>query len=158
MLDSLRRRAKLELGLRSVSEAHTGAVTFIQRFDSAIRLNVHAHTDALNGVYVLEQDQLVFHSLGEPSAEDIGWVARRSFERAKRLLRRRGLLDADQISRLCALVPPPRFNMIRYHGLFDSNAQLRRRIVPAPADNKHPVQLKPFDKTPRPSVVAAELG
>jgi len=48
-------------------------------------------------VYVLDQDQLVFHRLGAPSAEDIQWVARRSFERAKRLLRRRGLLDSDQL-------------------------------------------------------------
>jgi len=232
-------------------------VTFIQRFDSAIRLNVHAHTEALDGVYVLDQDSLVFHSLGEPSVEDIGWVARRSFERAKQLLRRRGLLASDQldessidplgldqptlancysaavqgleqfgkrsgqptlrltdpaasspgsepsatavtvggfnvyagrvidgrdrpqlerqcrylgrpplaqnrleeladgrlryrmkrpgkdgttsllfdpldlISRLCAIVPPPRFNMIRYHGLFAPNAPLRSHIVPA---------------------------
>jgi len=54
----------------------------------------------------------------------------------------------DLISRLCALVPPPRFNMIRYHGLFAPNAQLRSRIVPAPTDNGRPVQLQLFDKTP----------
>ena len=51
-----------------------------------------------------------------PGAEDIEWVARRTFERAKRLLRRRGPLDF--IGRLCALVPPPRFNMVRYYGVF----------------------------------------
>jgi len=39
VLDSLRRRAKKQLGLRSVTEAQAGAVTFIQRFDSALRLN-----------------------------------------------------------------------------------------------------------------------
>jgi len=63
----------------------------------------------------------------------------------------------DLISRLCALVPPPRFNMIRYHGLFAPNAQLRSRIVPAPTDNSlsvlrapgpRPAQLQLFDKTP----------
>jgi len=97
VLDCLRRRAKRELGLRSVSEAHTGAVTFIQRFDSALRLNVHAHTEALDGVYVEQDEELVFHPLGEPSAEDIEWVAKRTFERAKRLLRRRGLLDGDRL-------------------------------------------------------------
>ena len=97
VLDSLRRRAKRELGLRSVKEAHTGAVTFIQRFDSALRLNVHSHTEALDGVYVEQDGQLVFHPLGEPSAEDIEYVARRTFERAKRLLRRRGLLDGERL-------------------------------------------------------------
>ena len=38
----LRRRAKREFGLRSVSEAEVGAVTVVQRSDSALRLNVHA--------------------------------------------------------------------------------------------------------------------
>jgi hypothetical protein len=35
---SLRRRAKLQLGLRSVEDALSGAVTFIQRADSSLRL------------------------------------------------------------------------------------------------------------------------
>ncbi len=56
VLDSLRRRAKSALGLRSGREAHTGAVTFIQRFDNALRLNLHAHAEALDGVYVLDQE------------------------------------------------------------------------------------------------------
>ena len=50
MARSYRRRAKRELGLRSVAEGHGGAVTFIQRFDSALRLNPHFHTLALDGV------------------------------------------------------------------------------------------------------------
>lgn len=275
VLDSLRRRAKHELGLRSVTEAHAGAVTFIQRFDSALRLNPHAHTEALDGVYVEQDGQLVFHPLGEPSAEDIEYVARRTFERAKQLLRRRGLLNGERleadgcedplqtdqpaladcygtavrgieqfgnrsgqptlrlidpaaateglertvaavtvggfniyagraiegrdrkqlerqlrylgrpplaqhrlqeladgrvryrmkrswkdgttslvfdpldfIGRLAALVPPARFNMVRYHGVLAPNAKLRSRIVPAPTDNSRPAQLDLFDKTP----------
>ncbi len=35
----LRHKAKHELGLSSVGEAHPGALTFIQRSDSALRLN-----------------------------------------------------------------------------------------------------------------------
>jgi len=46
----LRRRAKREFGLRSVSEAQVGAVTVVQRSDSALRLNVHFHTLAADGV------------------------------------------------------------------------------------------------------------
>ena len=49
---SLRRRAKAQLGLPSVDDAHVGAVTFLQRSDSALRLNVHAHSLFLDGVYV----------------------------------------------------------------------------------------------------------
>ena len=47
---SLRHRAKARLGLPSVDDAHVGAVTFIQRSDSAFRLNVHAHSLFLDGV------------------------------------------------------------------------------------------------------------
>jgi hypothetical protein len=47
---SLRRRAKKHLGLASVAGAHTGAVAAIQRTDSALRLNVHLHVLALDGV------------------------------------------------------------------------------------------------------------
>ncbi len=39
---SLRRRAKKHLGLRSIEDALTCAVTFIQRSDSALRLNDHS--------------------------------------------------------------------------------------------------------------------
>lgn len=35
----LRRRAKRQLGLRSVDDALPGAITFIQRSDAALRLN-----------------------------------------------------------------------------------------------------------------------
>jgi hypothetical protein len=58
LLRSLRRRAKRLFGLASVDRAFTGAVTFIQRFDSALRLNVHVHTLALDGVYVREDDSM----------------------------------------------------------------------------------------------------
>jgi hypothetical protein len=47
---SLRRRAKKLLGLRSIEDALTGAVTFIQRSDSALRLNVHFHHLAMRSV------------------------------------------------------------------------------------------------------------
>ncbi|HRI72195.1 MAG TPA: transposase zinc-binding domain-containing protein [Polyangium sp.] len=45
-------RAKRELGLSSVEDAFTGMGTVIQRFDSALRLNIHSDTLVLDGVYV----------------------------------------------------------------------------------------------------------
>jgi hypothetical protein len=87
---SYRWRAKRLLGLRSVLLAHTGAVTFIQRFDSALRLNPHAHTLALDGVYVRGDDgELVFHALPPPTAAEVAGVARRTAERARRMLEAR---------------------------------------------------------------------
>ena len=37
----------------------------------------------------------------------------------------------DLIGKLAALVPPPRFNLVRYHGILAPSARWRRRIVPA---------------------------
>jgi hypothetical protein len=53
---SLRRRAKRELGLASVQDAHTGAVCAVQRTDGALRLNVHLHVLALDGVHVRDRE------------------------------------------------------------------------------------------------------
>jgi hypothetical protein len=40
------------------------------------------------------------------------------------------LQPLDLIARLCAMIPPPRFNMIRFHGVFAPNAKLRSEVVP----------------------------
>ena len=44
----LRRRVQRQWGVRA---EQCGAVTFIQRFGSALNLNIHFHTIALDGVY-----------------------------------------------------------------------------------------------------------
>jgi hypothetical protein len=253
---SYRWRAKRLLGLRSVQLAHTGAVTFIQRFDSALRLNPHAHTLALDGVYVRgEEGQLAFQELPAPTAAEVADVARRTAERVRRLLEAcegedhedeptawkvccaasaRGLslfgaragqpplrlVDPSQarpdepiaivegfnvhaartlhgtdhaqverfvrylarpplaqdrlelredgtvryrfkrtwkdgstavdlhpfdlLARLCALIPPPRMHMVRYHGVLSAHAKLRAEVVPEPPEPApDPLELQP---------------
>lgn len=45
----------------------------------------------------------------------------------------------DLIARLCAMVPPPHFHMVRYHGVLSSHAKLRPEVVPSPpADTPAP--------------------
>ena len=58
----------------------------------------------------------------------------------------------DFIARLCALVPPPRFHMTRYHGVLSSHAAARAEIVPKkpPASLAAPVQLPLFGKNDEP--------
>jgi hypothetical protein len=88
---SYRRRAKRELGLGSVRLAKTGTVTFIQRFDSALRLTPHVHTLVLDGVYVRGHGgRLQFHALATPTLAEVADVTRRTAERIERLLRTRG--------------------------------------------------------------------
>jgi Putative transposase len=66
-------------------------VTFIQRADSALRLNPHAHTLALDGVYVRDAARvLVFHALPAPSAEDVQDVAERTYALLQKVLARHG--------------------------------------------------------------------
>jgi hypothetical protein len=80
--------ALVPLGLGSVKEAHTGSVLFIQRVDSAIRLNVHGHLLSLDGVYARAGDgTLCFHELPEPSAEDVAEVARHTARRLVKVLK-----------------------------------------------------------------------
>jgi hypothetical protein len=40
------------------------------------------------------------------------------------------LAPLDLISRLCALVPPPRFHLTRFHGVFAPAAKTRSEVVP----------------------------
>ena len=78
---------RIDLGLRSVEQAITGAVTFIQRGDSALRLNPHFHTIALDGVYVRgDNGELRFHQLDRPSWEDVAQVATWTYEKLTRVL------------------------------------------------------------------------
>ena len=55
-----------------------GLVTFVQRSDGALRLNVHLHTLALDGVYVRNADgKLGFHALPPPTTAEVHAVAKR---------------------------------------------------------------------------------
>jgi hypothetical protein len=279
---SLRWRAKQLLGLSSVEDALVGAVTFIQRADSSLRINVHFHTVALDGVYVRDREgEFLFHALPEPSADDVAQLAEWTHAALVRVLARHGrsldgcedapdalrdeepalascyaasaadmqllgaapgqrtsklvrpvrvvlsptepvaevggvnihakvafdgrdrlrlerlcryiarpalaqdrlsmhldgrvkvsfkapwkdgthavLLDPlDLISRLCALIPPPRFHMLRYHGVLAARATARAEVVPGreppPPEDQLPLfmpsELPPLEPPPPPS-------
>ncbi len=48
------------------------------------------------------------------------------------------LTPTELIERLCALVPPPRFHLLRYHGVFSAHSKLRSRVVPSPRSGATP--------------------
>jgi len=94
---SLRHRAKQQIGLRSVRDAQFGAVTFVQRADSALRLNPHFHTLCLDGVYVRDKHGVLqFHPHGEPTAEEVAQVAAWTHAGLVRVLARHGLEGVDE--------------------------------------------------------------
>jgi hypothetical protein len=81
LMRSYRWRAKRLFGLSSVSEAQTGTVTVIQRFDSALRLNVHMHTLVLDGVYVSDGEGIHFLQLPTPTQDEVHEVTERTAKR-----------------------------------------------------------------------------
>ena len=80
----LRRRAK-RLGIRG--QLKTGAITVVQRFGSSLALNVHFHTLAVDGVWVMQADgSLDFHPLPAPSDHDVARIARAVCHKVQRLI------------------------------------------------------------------------
>ncbi|MBM3270572.1 MAG: transposase [Candidatus Sericytochromatia bacterium] len=272
LLRHIRWRVKRLFGLASVSDAQVGAITFVQRNDSALRLAPHFHTLAADGAWVRGEDgDLRFLALPEPTAEEVAQLATRVHVRLLRTLERHGRLgelSADEhvlascygaaagdvqvlgadpgqrtqkvfgpvpvqvsatetpvaqvggvnihaatavdgrdrrrlerlvrymarppvcterlvlqddgkvrygfksawrdgtkavvlsgldfIARLCALVPPPRFHLVHYHGAFSGGSAARQDIVPglpAPQQPKTPIPLfeQETDTLPAPS-------
>jgi hypothetical protein len=100
---SLIRRAR-EFG--AVRKAQCGAVTFIQRFGSALDCNLHLHSLVLDGVYAADDDgHPQFQALPAPEDREIEQLAATLAERISKFLLRRGLgpdsnpEEADPLSR-----------------------------------------------------------
>ena len=76
--------------------AHTGAVTLIQRFGSALNLNIHFHMLFLDGVYVDGANGSTrFRWVRAPSGAELTKLAHRIAHRVGRFLERQGLLERD---------------------------------------------------------------
>ncbi len=92
----------LDLFLREIFKSHRrragvrasrpGAISFVQRFGSAINLNVHFHSCIPDGVFVREQGAVRFETLPAPSDDEVKGILEKSVERVGKLLRPR--LDA----------------------------------------------------------------
>jgi hypothetical protein len=88
----LRRKAR-EYG---IPKGQCGAVTFVQRFGSALNLHTHAHMLVLDGVYAaLEGETPRFYPLHAPEEQDVAWVAAEVAARTGGLLERLGQSGAD---------------------------------------------------------------
>lgn len=87
---SIRRRAGIPA---SDHRARCGAVSFVQRFGDALRLNPHFHTLAMDGLYIVnEKGELDFRPVAPPSDAEMARVAERVHRSVARLLERRGLV------------------------------------------------------------------
>jgi len=82
-------------GLTVASGAKTGAVTLIQRFGSALNLNIHLHMLFLDGAYTFSGQRASFHRARRPSNAELAQLLDTLSRRIVRLLERRGVLIAD---------------------------------------------------------------
>ena len=79
------------------NQAHTGAVTLIQRFGSAANLNIHLHCLVLDGVYRTgSQTAPLFHEARAPTSEELQALLARIIIRILKMLTRRGYLIEEQ--------------------------------------------------------------
>jgi len=76
--------------------AKTGAVTLIQRFGSALLLNIHFHMLFLDGVYVERPNGTArFRWVKAPTGQELTQLAHTIAHRVGRFLERQGLLERD---------------------------------------------------------------
>jgi hypothetical protein len=95
-----RRRAR-ELGVRPSRANSTGAVSVLQRFNSALALALHAHVLVPDGVFVRMGNDLdarpFFVALPAPTDEEVAALLDQIIHRVTELLRRHGRLDDDTV-------------------------------------------------------------
>jgi hypothetical protein len=80
---------------RGIRAPMAGGVTFVQRFGSALNLNVHFHTVALDGVFSVARGEPVFHQLPGPTDEEVAGIVEAVAHVVIKELRRRGYLPVE---------------------------------------------------------------
>jgi len=87
-----------DLARRGLAGGQTGSVTVVQRFGSALRLNVHFHMLVLDGCYVEGTDGAVqFHRAHQPSTADVEELVARISAGVERWLALQGYGDDEEV-------------------------------------------------------------
>jgi hypothetical protein len=129
--------------------AVTGAVTLIQRFGSALNLNVHFHLLVLDGVYRREgEGRLRFVPVPAPSMEELNGLVQRIAERIGRSLERSVLITRDLENAYLAFDPSEEVPM---HGLLGHSITYRIATGPREGQKVFTLQTLPADRRSPPS-------
>ena len=99
-------------GLRVGAGARTGAVTLIQRFGSALNLNVHLHMLFVDGAYTFEQERPRLHRGCAPTQPELQRLLRTIATRVTRALESQGLLIRDDETPSLDLEPDDGFEQL----------------------------------------------
>ena len=89
-----------------LKDGATGAVTLIQRFGSALNLNIHFHILFLDGAYIYRDNRPPrFQRVKAPAESELKDLAQLISQRVGRCLERQGLLEQDTESAWLELEP-----------------------------------------------------
>jgi len=116
------------------SGTQSGAVTLIQRFGSALNLNLHFHMLYLNGVY---DSNGYFWPVKPPTPEDLDTITHTIAKRVSRYLERAGYLYRDAEFEYLDLVPDEQDAM---HGII--GASITYRLAFGPNQGKKALTLQ----------------
>ncbi len=116
------------------SGTQSGAVTLIQRFGSALNLNLHFHMLYLNGVY---DPNGYFWPVKPPTSQDLDTITHTIAKRVSRYLERAGYLYRNAESEYLDLVPDEEDAM---HGII--GASITYRLAFGPNQGKKALTLQ----------------
>ncbi len=80
-------------------------MTVVQRFGSALNLNIHFHMLLLDGAYLVDTHPPVFRRIEPPSERELDALIQRIADRIGRALERAGLLERDAEASYLTLEP-----------------------------------------------------
>ena len=122
--------------------AQCGVVTLIQRFGSALNLNIHFHKLFLDGVYSFDRARPKFHRAPRPTPAELVRLLHTISTRVARLLERQGLLVRDAESEYLDFEPEAFEQLI--------GASIHYRIAIGPNAGKQALTLRTIPAQPEP--------
>jgi hypothetical protein len=78
-----------------IKDPTPGAISFTQRFGSALNLNVHIHALFLDGVYIRIKDKAVFRNIDAITNEEVVELLEVISKKVMKHLKKQGYLDED---------------------------------------------------------------
>ncbi len=130
-------------GFTVASGAKTGAVTLIQRFGSALNLNIHFHMLCLDGAYSFDRERPRFHRAPRPTPAALVRLLHTISTRVARLLERQGLLVRDAESEHLDFEPGEALDQL-------IGASIRYRIAIGPNAGRKALTLRTVPAQPEP--------
>jgi len=146
-------------GMTVKSGAQSGAVTLIQRFGSALNLNLHFHMLYLNGVYDAKG---YFWPVAPPTREDLDTITHTIATRVSRYLEKAGYLVRDPEHDYLDLLPDEDDAMNAIVGASTEASDRTYRLALGPDAGRKALTLQMVpaadDKTTQPNELVSRQG